>query len=30
MEVIDNKIIYSIVKNSLSDFVEFAASIARL
>ncbi|MCL4101511.1 type VII toxin-antitoxin system HepT family RNase toxin [Fibrobacter sp. HC4] len=29
-EVIDNKIIYSIVKNNLSDFVEFAASIARL
>lgn len=30
MEVIDNKIICSIVKNNLSDFVEFAASITRL
>ena len=29
-EVIDNKIIYSIVKNNLNDFVEFAASIACL
>ena len=29
-EVIDNKIIYSIVKNNLNDFVEFAASITRL
>lgn len=30
MEIIDNKVIYSVVKNNLSDFVEFAASIARL